>query len=165
MLRVGGRIFSDDVIKRLSETIQKEPCLSRRKLSRLVCEWMDWRNQAGRLQEMSCRKALLELDRRKEINLPKVNKHYAFQKSINLRRRSDCGSVMRASGVGDVEIIRVTTRFHSKLWRSMLEAHHLGSEPSCGAQLRYLVRSEHYGWIGGLVIVPVPDGWKVATSG
>ncbi|WP_295103753.1 hypothetical protein, partial [uncultured Candidatus Kuenenia sp.] len=44
MLRVGGRIFSDDVIKRLSETIQKEPCLSRRKLSRLVCEWMDWRN-------------------------------------------------------------------------------------------------------------------------
>ncbi|WP_169702789.1 Druantia anti-phage system protein DruA [Candidatus Kuenenia stuttgartiensis] len=55
---------------------------------------------------------------------------------------------------------------HSKLWRSMLEAHHyLGSGPLCGAQLRYLVRSEYYGWIGGLSYSAVPDGWKVATSG
>ena len=152
MLRVGGRIFSDDVIKRLSETIQKEPCLSRRKLSRLVCEWMDWRNQAGRLQEMSCRKALLELDRRKEINLPKVNRHYAFQKVNKPAEAPPIAEVScELAELGDVEIIRVTTRFHSKLWRSMLEAHHyLGSGPLCGAQLRYLVRSEHYGWIGGL---------------
>lgn len=113
---------------------------------------MDWRNQAGRLQEMSCHKALLELDRRKEINLPKVNKHYAFQK---VNKPAEAPPVAEVScelaELGDVEIIRVTTRFHSKLWRSMLEAHHyLGSGPLCGAQLRYLVRSEYYGWIGGL---------------
>ncbi|MBE7547709.1 MAG: DUF4338 domain-containing protein [Planctomycetia bacterium] len=51
--------------------------------------------------------------------------------------------------LGDVEIIRVTTRFHLKLWRSMLEAHHYLEVGLCGAQLRYLVSSEHYGWIGG----------------
>ncbi len=32
-----------------------------------------------------------------------------------------------------------------------MEAHHeLGSGPLCGAQLRYLIRSEHFGWLGGL---------------
>ncbi|WP_169703113.1 Druantia anti-phage system protein DruA [Candidatus Kuenenia stuttgartiensis] len=68
--------------------------------------------------------------------------------------------------LGDVEIIAVTTRINSKLWRSMLEAHHyLGSGPLCGAQLRYLVRSEHYGWIGGLSYSACARRWKVATSG
>ncbi len=104
------------------------------------------------MQEMSCRKALLELDRRKEINLPKVNKHYAFQKVNKPAEAPPIAEVScELAELGDVEIIRVTTRFHSKLWRSMLEAHHyLGSGPLCGAQLRYLVRSEYYGWIGGL---------------
>src|SRR5205809_7886525 len=28
--------------------------------------------------------------------------------------------------------------------------HYLGSGPLCGAQLRYLMRSEKHGWVGGL---------------
>ncbi len=100
MLRVGGRIFSDDVIKRLSETIQKEPVY--RVVNCRVWYANGWTGgiKRARLQEMSCRKALLELDRRKEINLPKVNRHYAFQKSINLRRRLRLRNVMRARELG-----------------------------------------------------------------
>ena len=53
--------------------------------------------------------------------------------------------------LGNIEIIHVTTRSQSRIWRSMLESYHyLGSGPLCGAQLRYLIRSEHYGWLGGL---------------
>lgn len=74
MVTVGSRTFSDEILARLSERIQEETRLSRRQLSRRVCEWLDWRNPAGRLQEMGCRKTLLELDRRQVIQLPKVTR-------------------------------------------------------------------------------------------
>ena len=152
MVTVGSRTFSDEILARLSETIQADPRLSRRQLSRRVCEWLEWRNPAGRLQEMSCRKVLLELDRRHVIQLPKVTRRYAFQDvktPTAVPPIADVACELRE--LGAIEIVRVTTRAHSLLWRSMMETHHyLGSGPLCGAQLRYLARSEHYGWLGGL---------------
>ena len=152
MVIIGSREFSEDTLTRLSETIKIEPELSRRKLSRRVCEWMDWRNHEGRLQEMCCRKALLELERRKIIQLPKINKRYAFHE---FKKPSEPPAIMELTcelrELGNIEIIHVTTRSQSRIWRSMLESYHyLGSGPLCGAQLRYLIRSEHYGWLGGL---------------
>jgi hypothetical protein len=53
--------------------------------------------------------------------------------------------------LGEIEIVRVTSRGLSGAWRGMFDRHHyLGSGPLCGAQLRYLVRSGRYGWVGGL---------------
>lgn len=64
MITTGGRTFSDEILARIAATVVAEPKLSRRQLSLRVCEWMDWRNSAGRLQEMSCHKALLRLHER-----------------------------------------------------------------------------------------------------
>ncbi len=81
MEKANGKIFTDDILGRIKETINNAPSISRRQLSLRVCEWMDWKNPAtGKLQEMSCRKALLELDRRDAISLPLATKIYAFQK-------------------------------------------------------------------------------------
>src|SRR5205823_3375735 len=53
--------------------------------------------------------------------------------------------------LGEIEIQRVRTSAMSALWRGMLDEHHyLGSGPLCGAQLRYLLRSPQWGWLGGL---------------
>src|SRR6266516_2335871 len=79
MVRVGGREFSGEILKRIAETVSAESEISRRQLSRRVCEWMGWQNVSGRLQEMSCRKSLVELDRRGLIALPPVRKRYTFQ--------------------------------------------------------------------------------------
>jgi hypothetical protein len=39
----------------------------------------------------------------------------------------------------------------SGTWNDLMDRYHyLGSGPLCGAQLRYLIRSERHGWIGGL---------------
>ena len=38
----------------------------------------------------------------------------------------------------------------SRIWNDLMDRYHyLGSGPLCGAQLRYLIRSEKHGWIGG----------------
>jgi hypothetical protein len=39
----------------------------------------------------------------------------------------------------------------AQTWRALMaREHYLGDKPLCGAQLRYLVRSEPYGWLGAL---------------
>ena len=53
--------------------------------------------------------------------------------------------------LGEIKIIPVSSRQDSCLWNVMLEKHHyLGRGPLCGAQIRYLVKSSIYGWLGGL---------------
>jgi hypothetical protein len=152
MVTIGGRMFSDEILLRIGQTVQAEPAISRRQLSRRVCDWLDWRNTAGRLQEMSCRKIMLHLHRRGLISLPALTKRYAFRQA---RRPVAPPPIATVNGtlaqLGEVEIVRVTSRALSGLWHALMDAYHyLKSGPLCGAQLRYLVRSAHGGWIAGL---------------
>jgi len=152
MITIGGRTFSDEILARIAATVEAEPDLSRRQLSRRVCEWMDWRNSAGRFQEMSCRKALLALHERRLIRLAPLKRRYAFQQDKAVTVLPPIATVACSlAQLGEVEILRVSGREHSALWRALMDAHHyLRSGPLCGAQLRYLIRSERYGWLGGL---------------
>lgn len=152
MVTIGGRTFSQEILTRIVEAVRAEPEISRRQMSLRVCEWMEWRNPAGRLQEMSCRKSLSELHRRGVIALPAITRRYAFREARRCMAPPPLARVECAlSELGEVEIVRVTSSAGSALWRGMMDAHHyLKSGPLCGAQLRYLVRSERYGWIGGL---------------
>ncbi|MHC4067181.1 MAG: IS4 family transposase [Planctomycetota bacterium] len=152
MITIGGRVFSDDILSRIAQTVEAEPTISRRQLALRVCDWIDWRNAAGRLQDMGCRKAMLAMHRRGVIQLPAVTKRFNFQQAKRSVAPPPIATVeCSLADLGKVELVRVTTRPLSALWRGMMDAHHyLGSGPLCGAQLRYLVLSECYGWIGGL---------------
>lgn len=152
MLTIGGRTFSQEILDRIGEQVRSQPDISRRQLSLRVCEWMNWHNPAGRAQEMSCRKALATLHRRGLIVLPTIEQRYAFQEVSAPVGCPPLAQVACTLGeLGEVELIRVTSKELSRLWRGLLDTHHyLGSGPLCGAQLRYLVRSHRYGWLGGL---------------
>jgi len=105
---------------------------------------------------MSCRKALLELDRRGVLVLPECTTVYAFQQPSSRVEEPlpELPEVKCALGkLGEVEVVPVSSRYSkaSRLWKGLMnEYHYLGSGPLCGAQLRYLVRSSVYGWLGGL---------------
>ena len=152
MITIGGRVFSDDILSRIAQTVKAEPTISRRQLALRVCDWIDWRNAAGRLQDMGCRKVMLAMHRRGVIQLPEVTKRFNFQQAGRPVAPPPIATVDCSLGdLGKVELVRVATRPLSALWRGMMDAYHyLGSGPLCGAQLRYLVLSECYGWIGGL---------------
>ena len=51
MVKIGGQTFSDEILARIEQTIRAEPKISRRQLSLRTCEWLNWRNPAGRLQD------------------------------------------------------------------------------------------------------------------
>ena len=71
-MTVCGQEFSPQVLQRLQQTVEAEPGLSRRALSRRVCEWLNWRTALGQLKEVSCRVALRKLEQGGKIHLPAV---------------------------------------------------------------------------------------------
>jgi hypothetical protein len=151
-MRICGQEFTLDILGRIRAAVAAEPQLSRRSLSRRVCQWLDWRSEGGDWQEGGCRKALAELSRRQVLALPVPRAAFAPRQAPTLAVENTevCASLQ---ALGAVELIAVGGhRSHeAQLWRAFIHRYHyLGEKPLCGAQLRYLIRSEHYGWLGGL---------------
>ena len=149
-----GRDFTQEIIDKIDYTLKMQPCISRLELSRQVCQWMDWRSPSGQLQDMSCRKALLQLDQRGQIDLPIVERpvefDYCRNHGIDIVVPEICCAL---NELGQIDVEPVTSRYckASKIWFELMQRYHyLGSGPLCGAQIRYLVKSSQYGYIGGL---------------
>src|ERR1035441_1266759 len=65
-----GREFTASQIDLIRELIALSPPLSRYRLSREVCERLNWRRADGRLKDMSCRVALLKMQADALFSLP-----------------------------------------------------------------------------------------------
>jgi hypothetical protein len=155
-MQLCGRKFSSEVIARITKTLKAVPSISRRALSLRVCEWMQWQAGNGKWKEVSCRKALLELHRRKIIALPSAEKS-CFRRSdlkAPIAPKIDIPKLRcTLKELGEVKIVAVSSRYDrlSQVWNALMEQfHYLGKGPLCGAQIRYLVESSKHGWIGAL---------------
>jgi hypothetical protein len=167
---VCGQQFSEETLKWIQGTIEAEPVLSRVGLSRRVCGKLNWRSANGKLKEMSCRVALLKLERRGVIELGAVKRP-----APKRQRKTICEEVSRPEPIecsfrelGRVELVRVASADSeaSRLWNEFMERYHyLGSGPLCGAQLRYLISSAEGKYLGALAFsaaawrVKARDGW------
>jgi hypothetical protein len=131
--------------------------LSRRALSLRVCEWLQWRSANGKLKEVSCRKALLELHRRGLIPLPAADESCFEPSGAKLRTDGflddPLGVQCTLQELGEITMVIVSSRYSktSQIWNGLMERfHYRGKGPLCGAQIRYLVHSSRYGWVGAL---------------
>ena len=150
---VCGRDFSGEMISRIQAKVNAEPDLSRRQLSRQICEWMDWRKADGGWKEGSCRKALARMNREKVLILPERRRVCAEQP----RRAPQEVKVAEVAGklreLGEVSVSPVRSRHSpdSKIARTLLQRYHpLGAGSLRGAQMRYLIRSSRFGYLGVL---------------
>ncbi len=151
-----GKKFDNEVVGKINEIIRDNPNISRSKLSKRVCELMDWRNPNGDYKAMSCRKALKDLNEANLISLPVCKETYAFQKrrkpaEIPPKETAEFRGTL--SELGDVGIVLLGSPKSIQYghWRDLMDVYHpLKSGPLCGAQLRYLVISETQGILGGL---------------
>jgi len=154
-MEICGKYISTEVIEEISCVLEQMPGISRGLLSRMVCERLSWRSRNGRLQEVGCRKVLLELDRRGVLHLPRRDKRHYFKgprepKNSDLLELPELRGTL--AGVGAVRVIPVpgASSNESRIWNALMDGYHyLGKGPLCGAQIRYLVHSSH-GWLGGM---------------
>lgn len=151
-----GQHFNSRAIGRIHAILDEEPTVSRRELSRRVCEELQWRSSNGKLKDADCRKALRELDRRGRIALPQCEVVYAFQEPGAYRQEDvpECEEIAcRLKELGTIDVVPVSSRYceAAKAWKALMSKHHyLGAPRLRGAQMRYQVRTEDGQWVGAL---------------
>jgi hypothetical protein len=162
--RYCGRSFTQEEMEIIRRLLRAEPRLNRVQLSRAVCEALRWVNPGGALKEMSCRVAMLRMERDGLIELPPPQ-----QKNGNGNTRPSLtdGSAPQqpitdaAGHLGNLQLCPVATRQQSSLWNELIQRYHyLGYQPLPGAQIRYLIFSGN-----GQLLAALGFGaaaWKVA---
>ncbi len=151
-----GHYFDEALIKRINAYVREKGEVSTREVSQEVCRWLKWVDSRGRLQEGSCRKALYELERLGKVALPRKGERVREWGRIEeggWEGINECGEIRgRLEELGKVELILVegSRRKEGRIWRWMMERYHERGPRMCGGQVKYVIWSERYGWIGGI---------------
>jgi len=143
--RYCGREFSPAELDHIAELLKLRPLLGRVALSRRICQDFGWLNVLGQPKEMSCRVALLRMEKDGLIALPPpLSRGGQGQRRIELSAASDPREPVQASvrALEPLVFQRVEKGPLSSLWNELIQRYHyLGYRPLSGAQMRYLVFS------------------------
>ena len=139
-----GRSFSDTEIK-LIQNLALEPGISRRELSRRICQELRWHKHDGDLKDMSCRVVLLRMQKDELIQLQPVKPRKSSIQPIAQTMATEpkpliCNPVRELC---NIRLELVTNKNSSRLWNEYIDRYHyLGHKTLPGAQLRYFAHSD-----------------------
>jgi hypothetical protein len=143
--RYCGREFSAAELDHIRQLLLVRPVLGRVALSRRICQDFGWLNLLGQPKEMSCRVALLRMEKDGLIGLPPpLTRGGHGQRRFQLSAASDPREPVQASvrALEPLVFQRVEKGPLSSLWNELIQRYHyLGYRPLSGAQMRYLVYS------------------------
>ncbi len=126
-------------LNHIKQLIKIHPDRSRRKLSKQVCEDLNWRQENGYLKDMVCRSLMLDLDRAGYIELPPVKRRP--NNPLVTRKKPTKISVDETPiyTADNLEIVQVRYTEHEKLYDSLIEQYHyLGYVYPVGEYLKYI---------------------------
>ena len=156
-MKISGQAIGETIVERIKGILTENPGKTRCGLARKVCEKLGWKSRNGRYQEVSCRKVLVELERLGKIELPEAREVcFEARRGKEEEGREEAAKEMpevscEISELGEIKVRPVRGLQDSRIWNEMMDRHHyLGKGPLCGAQMRYLVESTKYGYVGGL---------------
>jgi hypothetical protein len=157
---VSGRVFTDEFVQHINQLCTQEPAPSGNAVAREVCAQLDWRSPNGRWATTSCKVALRKLHRRGLIPWP--GRRHGVSGPRRLRRSGQPlprlvsplpDRVDQLTGLR-LHLITDSHDPRSALWNDLICAQHpCGDAPLVGAQLRYLIDSDH-GCLGALGFGP-----------
>jgi hypothetical protein len=150
--RYCGRVFSVEEMATIDRIVNTKGFI-RADIARNVCRELNWLKADGHLKEMSCKVALLRMEKDGWFTLPpptRGNGNCTPYRHSNLMGDSHQPLRMPVGDFGSLRLELVRSQTQSKLWNEMIHRwHYLGFKKLVGAQLRYLVDSDQ-GVLGGL---------------
>lgn len=146
-LRYRGRIVTDADVAFIRALIAAHPGATRRRLSKLLCEAWDWRQENGALRDMVCRGLMLALHRTGDIVLPPLR--HRPPNNVIARPRRQLHFIDRAPlwaslrEIRPLEIREVRRTAEEKLYDSLIEEHHyLRYTRPVGEHVKYVVHEK-----------------------
>jgi hypothetical protein len=142
-----GREFSDVEIEQIRDWIREDPALKRTPLSRKICRTFGWTKPNGTLKALSCRMALLRMERDGLLVLPPSQNPRPCRSGawrIRYPELSDPRSPDERplSDWPNLHLRPAASRACEHLWNDFIQRYHyLGHKPLPGAQIRYFAFS------------------------
>ena len=140
----GGVVVSEGSLTLIREVVESCSGLSRKELAQTICELEEWRRASGRLKALECLLLLERLEAAGELVLParREMKPFGTRTKVPMTSQGEPGEAVDGD-LGDLEPIEVEaveTPKQALLFRELVGRHHyLGTVPTYGAQIRYLV--------------------------
>ena len=141
-------------IARITTLLERERFSSRSDLGRRVCEEFDFRDRLGRLQLSGCLNALRVIEQRCDsivlpvagTAVPRAGRPSLLAEGVRLAESVP----EHLSQVRRLRILGVDGPRQRRVWNTLIANHHpCGMTTFAGAQMRYLVDSEH-GWLAAV---------------
>lgn len=147
-LKYRGREITGDDIAFITQLIARHPRASRRRLSTLLCQAWDWRQENGELRDMVCRGLMLKLHRAGHIELPPVR--FVPRNNVIAQRKPQRVLVDRAplrtslKQIRPLEILQVRRTSEEAYYDGLIEEYHyLGYTRPVGEHLKYLIMASN----------------------
>jgi hypothetical protein len=141
MTRYCGREFTPKELEQIRSLIKHNPEFNRTRLSKEVCLILQWLKPDGKLKDMSCRVAMLRMDKDGLIQLPPSTRKKQPVRKIEFTPATDPQNPIMCSVNQLPQLhLQIVTKATSALWNEYIERYHyLGHSPLPGAQLRYFI--------------------------
>ena len=142
-----GRTFTPSDFQLMRSIAQDFPALSITELANTLCELLDWRRPNGKLKYIECRSMLEQLQAGGMLSLPALRKTApSHPRRIEIKTESDAQSPLNGTAGDYLPLLlrRVDNAELSSLWNQFVERYHyLKFRVPFGANLRYLIQSQH----------------------
>jgi hypothetical protein len=140
-----GRTFTDEEIEWIRRLISRSPKMYRAGVAVQFCLHVGWTKPDGGLKTMSCRVALLRMERDGLLRLPPPQHRKVKPSAGKTDQTLLAFPRPEIEGKAGTMALRfeLVERGSSALWNELIERYHyLGYTPLSGAQLRYFVKAE-----------------------
>ena len=141
MTRYCGREFTPVELEQIKSLIKRNPGFNRTRLSTEVCRILQWLKPDGKLKDMSCRVAMLRMQKDGLISLPASTRKKKPVRTIEFTNATDPQKPV-VCPVNQLPQLRLqmVTKTTSALWNEYIDRYHyLGHKLLPGAQLRYFI--------------------------
>jgi hypothetical protein len=140
---IRGREFKPTEIDLIKALVSSHSDLSRRKLSILICEKLEWRQANGNLKDRACRDVLIRLNNQGIITLPKPISDFTTQKAgvkhIDFSEPS-CDITGTPQNFPTPVLHLVRNSEERNLWNYLIDRYHYkGCRIVVGRHLKYLI--------------------------
>ncbi len=142
-MRYCDREFTKEELIWIRQLVVDKPEISRKDISVLFCQKANWLKPDGGLKDMSCRVAMLKMEKDGHFTLPlPKKKHTKPYKKPRTLWAIEQPEITKKAGKFKLVLEMVDNR-SSPLWNEFIDRYHyLGYKTLPGAQLRYFVKSE-----------------------
>ncbi len=140
-------------LRTLCQLLEKQTFPSRWSVTAAVCSAFNFLDSKGRPRRQSCLAALTAMERRGVVCLPEAGAPVAnFTPKVLTPVAPARGVPDRVDKITDLRVALVASTAERLDWRSMMACEHpLGRVRAAGCQLRYFIRSERHGLLGGFL--------------